>query len=417
MGIFDDISALITGAVGNNRDNNTDDVLNVKRRLSDQGLYDLRKPPEPHGYITADMDSAIRSFQKSKGLKVDGYLLPGGETEAALRQSALAENAASFASPLAQKRSRNEESREVGYDATGRMIRPEELRPKSRRVEPQEEEEREPSPLGFSIISSAQAAEKRETIPVPPRKPKSIESLAASERASSEENIPLVPSYRKEVFKGSRAKEWTDFNKTVESRADLNSFEKRMMRDIFAAEGGMAAHKGSGAYAGILQSTLRDHIKAGNLPDIVKKHGQNVKNTDLDMNDVVDVYKSHLDDTMASAIKGYKIRNPDAPKNGTQLLGDLGNKVGGAVADTLFKNAGKEGSKMIIKAINQNFPPDEQLTDPQDIGSKTYEALKKIAADRGKTKSFLESLSLIRVKDEKNGKNEMGRIYYPVLEK
>ncbi|MCB1557713.1 MAG: peptidoglycan-binding protein [Alphaproteobacteria bacterium] len=85
MGLFDAISGLITGSVGNNMDNHEDDVLNVKRNLNKVGYFDdLDQEPEPHGFITKNMEKGIRSYQKDKGLKVDGILHPRGETERGL---------------------------------------------------------------------------------------------------------------------------------------------------------------------------------------------------------------------------------------------------------------------------------------------------------------------------------------------
>lgn len=81
MANSDQTSRILKADVGNNRTNNPDDVMRVKKILSHFGLYDLNQSPEPHGYMTADADVAIRRFQGVKGLKVDGYLLPDGETE------------------------------------------------------------------------------------------------------------------------------------------------------------------------------------------------------------------------------------------------------------------------------------------------------------------------------------------------
>lgn len=229
--------------------------------------------------------------------------------------------------------------------------------------------------------------------------------------------VPAPPAYRKEVFQGKRRQEWEDFYRNVENRKDLSQGEKRMIQDIFAAEGGMDVHSGSGAFAGVLPSTLEKHIEQGKVPDIVAKHGDKVKNTDLDADDLVEIYKSHLNDSMSSAIKGYNDRNPKAQVDATKLLEKLGDKVGGAVADTLFKNAGKEGSEIIIKAINKTLPQANKLASPSGFGSETYSALEKISRDKGKSKAFLESLAVVRVSEELNGKNEKDRIYYPVLRK
>jgi hypothetical protein len=115
---------------------------------------------------------------------------------------------------------------------------------------------------------------------------------------------------------------------------------------------------------------------------------------------------------MSSAIKGHNDRNPDDKVDAMKLLGKLDNKVGDTVADTLFKNGTGKGPEFVIKAINANLSKDRQLTGPPGIGSKTYQALQDISADPKKAKSFLESLAHIRVQEEKNGKNELSRIYH-----
>lgn len=76
--------SLITDPVGNRMKNNQDDVFRVKDRLQSTGY--MEKEKEPNGYITQDMNKAIWKFQKEKGLKMDGFMLPGGETERALNQ-------------------------------------------------------------------------------------------------------------------------------------------------------------------------------------------------------------------------------------------------------------------------------------------------------------------------------------------
>jgi hypothetical protein len=73
----------LKGPVGNGLENDLQDVLAVKRRLNSLGLYD-----EPEygftGYIDRAMDDGLRRFQLQRGLKMDGTISPGGETETAL---------------------------------------------------------------------------------------------------------------------------------------------------------------------------------------------------------------------------------------------------------------------------------------------------------------------------------------------
>lgn len=86
MSLFSAISKLINGMVGDQRENKPEDVRKVKSALDQLGYFDFRKEPEPHGYITREMDSGIRRYQKERGLRIDGWLKPGGETESALKK-------------------------------------------------------------------------------------------------------------------------------------------------------------------------------------------------------------------------------------------------------------------------------------------------------------------------------------------
>ncbi len=121
MSIASNFKRLLKGPVGNNRDNDPEDILRTKEALTRLGY--MAGEEEPHGYITREMNSALKTFQRDKDLKVDGWMQPGGETEDSLLQSLgyLVSNkkkaerdrfsAGGFASPA-----RN-------VDATGRMTR------------------------------------------------------------------------------------------------------------------------------------------------------------------------------------------------------------------------------------------------------------------------------------------------------
>ena len=73
--------AKLRGRVGNGRTNHLEDVLWVEAALRLLGRYWER---EPHGYITRALDDAIQAYQRDRGLRRDGYLDPGGETECTL---------------------------------------------------------------------------------------------------------------------------------------------------------------------------------------------------------------------------------------------------------------------------------------------------------------------------------------------
>ena len=74
---------LIGEPVGNNMINREDDVRSVKNGLSDLNRF---QEEENNGYITRDLDTSIRTFQRDHNLKEDGLLFPNGETEEALVQ-------------------------------------------------------------------------------------------------------------------------------------------------------------------------------------------------------------------------------------------------------------------------------------------------------------------------------------------
>ncbi len=75
------LSSVLNGAVGNNLNNDPNDVLSVKNGLSRAGYMDLDTTPEPHGYYTCDLDNGIKAFQRDNNLRIDGRLFPKGETE------------------------------------------------------------------------------------------------------------------------------------------------------------------------------------------------------------------------------------------------------------------------------------------------------------------------------------------------
>ncbi len=82
--MFQNIAGFLKNAVGNGLFNDPDDVRVTKRNLSALGF--LNEEDEQHGYITRDLDSAVKRFQKNHNLQVDGELYPGGETERSIFQ-------------------------------------------------------------------------------------------------------------------------------------------------------------------------------------------------------------------------------------------------------------------------------------------------------------------------------------------
>ncbi len=83
MGFFDSFSSFLQGPVGNNLDNDPEDVRKTKRNLNRLGFFD---DEIENDFITRKLDTGIKSFQEKKGLRIDGALLPRGETEQAIKR-------------------------------------------------------------------------------------------------------------------------------------------------------------------------------------------------------------------------------------------------------------------------------------------------------------------------------------------
>jgi Putative peptidoglycan binding domain len=79
-----DASRGIGDEVGDGRANREDDVVEVKRAFAALGR--LEEPEdEPSGLIDRALDTALHGFQRDKGLRVDGFMRPGGPTERSLQ--------------------------------------------------------------------------------------------------------------------------------------------------------------------------------------------------------------------------------------------------------------------------------------------------------------------------------------------
>jgi hypothetical protein len=79
--LVEDLRSPVHGTVGRSgADNFRPDVAKVETFLGDVGYYKPLTGDGPSGWHNGNLDSAIRSFQKDKGLEVDGFLKPGGPT-------------------------------------------------------------------------------------------------------------------------------------------------------------------------------------------------------------------------------------------------------------------------------------------------------------------------------------------------
>ena len=81
MSLFDSLFSRLTGSVGQNLQNNPNDINMAERALKRTGYFNSNLSK---WFITAELDKGIRTFQRDNNLKTDGIMHPNGETEQAL---------------------------------------------------------------------------------------------------------------------------------------------------------------------------------------------------------------------------------------------------------------------------------------------------------------------------------------------
>lgn len=87
-GLLHDFEMTVGDTVGNGFSNQPRDVQTVKRTLGGLGYLPEDPFDRPSGFIDESTTDTLRRFQERNGLRVDGWLAPGGETEDALRHAA-----------------------------------------------------------------------------------------------------------------------------------------------------------------------------------------------------------------------------------------------------------------------------------------------------------------------------------------
>lgn len=80
---------LISKAVGNNLENQEQDVRIIRTTFKDLSItdnkdYEIEENGEPLGIFTRPLHNKIREYQHDNKLYVDGLIKPGGETEISL---------------------------------------------------------------------------------------------------------------------------------------------------------------------------------------------------------------------------------------------------------------------------------------------------------------------------------------------
>src|SRR3546814_11126854 len=79
-GANDDDLFRLSGSVGEQGDNDRQDVIKAQILFGNSGHFDLPGLGGPTGWPSEGLTRGMRGYQKDRGLTVDGIMLPGGET-------------------------------------------------------------------------------------------------------------------------------------------------------------------------------------------------------------------------------------------------------------------------------------------------------------------------------------------------
>lgn len=286
---------------------------------------------------------------------------------------------------------RRMEQRKSGADATGRVI-----------VEREDEEEK-PLPLGafthVPIPKEKPDFRMAQKIPVPKEKPIFDATgrviMEEEESVNSLGSVIAPPLYKKDVFAGKRADEWNGWVKRIEEDKELSSAEKKAFQEIYAFEGGMEKPKGANntAFAGIIQGTLDGLKDYGVVDGVTARRGQKVKSTELNQEDIHDVYKGYFSDVFKGAAETAGFTKNE----GYKILGTIGDdEVAAAFADVLFRDDYMKTSRLAQKSLNAALPESEKISEEGGAGSDTFKALRKVAKDKKMKRIFLDKLGDLR---------------------
>ncbi|MFC5356090.1 hypothetical protein [Azospirillum himalayense] len=171
---------------------------------------------------------------------------------------------------------------------------------------------------------------------------------------------------------------------------NLSPNQRLIYAEIFAMEGGVTAHPGSGAASGITQDIL-DRAKE-DLPGLEKVR----KPDQLTVGQRGAIYPYYFDDVLRTV-------------GGRKALDEIGNdEAAAAFADTLFRFGRSRGTEIIQDAMNRVFRENGYPEMPKDgqMGPGTLAAYSYLATDEKLAKQLSYSLLGRRAKQLDGQKNK-----------
>ncbi|GEM_PF-1206683 len=370
--------------MGQGQVNRGQDVVGLKNALAWTGHYPVEKAHLGNPTTDEDLNWGLRGFQRDFGLKTDGFSRPGGETEVRLND---------LISPLIQKVSAN-------------AAEPRSAAPTFDAPEAKVAAANSPDPSNTpSPVQLAQA----QTAP----------SGNAGAPGTSPSTLPRIPTYKGPSGTPSTRvtqSDWIGFHSALDAQGITDPLEREIYGSIYSAEGG--GKRDGTTVAGITADTLNKFQERVKLDPKLKWVGPRLQAAgikpgmtpdQLSSEQQVAYYKIYIDSAVGpSKASDGKISGAEVFKT---TIGDKSTVI--AVADTVFREGGPNGTKLIQEAINKTYAEQgrqKSVVEDSILGSESLKAMGDLAKDPATRKQFIDNLmdgrSAFRATDPNiNGEN------------
>lgn len=379
--------------LASNASANEGDVLNVKNRLNALGHYQ-----SPIDEITSMSDNglftSIRNFQREKGLTIDGYMRPGGETKTVLnkaiaerprpdpkteRQEAVIAFAGKYGTPEDKARESFKFSSPFRRVTQPQQSIPHSLTPQASPSSPStaqtspsitlnnipnipntvsvDVQKKKPEGIAFRGAVTAQADQARNLA----WKNRRFDSgLAVGQQRYfyphiKEKLVEAIPRPSPQEFPKFKS-EWDEYHNAFSGDTTMTSRQQRILGNTFALEGLMAKTENT-TPGGFVEKTRRDLIALTGKTDAqvaefparqrayrtLKEHGM-IGHGDFDKatpQQVAALHRAYYDDVLATV-------------GGIDVLDSIDDdNAAAAFADTMFMHGRGDGASILQRVINK----------------------------------------------------------------
>lgn len=412
----------LKGPVGPHAPVGAEDALAMKRALRGLGAYEATDA-EISPLADARMLIGMKEFQRENGIHVDGLAEPGGPTEIVMR-SALARRALERAGPrgrhpLPELRlrggvGRDEENRPGDVAAMKNALAWVETYPADRarlgdgRLDEDFRRGLDAFQRDHDLIRDGRARPGGQTeahlnrLVTPMVQLASMEAVAGDRVSGTDREqptqvaqapkptpVPPIPRYANGTERVEK-NDWETFHGALD-RTGATELEREVFGQIYSHEGGSKADNTT--VAGITQKTLNSLRNQGPWGEALAEAGivHGMTPAQLSPEQRVQVYRLFFND----AVGPSKVAR--GRTSGLDVMRDkIGDKTTiAAVADTLFREGGPEGAKLIQEAVNESYRRsgvDTRIDEDRRFGTGTMEAIGGLVATPAGRRLFLNTL-------------------------